>query len=160
MEKINNYKIILLNVLKNTNYKRLVICENINGQIYNILSEEGIKFTNYESLQDIDISFDDDNFLIISITDCIGLHEELYQNIGKLILTFPSNILISSRVLNENYLDSKLHKILMSLVFQARRQIQQNNIFFIFYIYNISSYKKSPDWLNSYNWANPELWDK
>ena len=125
MEKINNYKIILLNVLKNTNYKRLVICENINGQIYNILSEEGIKFTNYESLQDIDISFDDDNFLIISITDCIGLHEELYQNIGKLILTFPSNILISSRVLNENYLDSKLHKILMSLGFQARRQIQQ-----------------------------------
>ena len=48
----------------------------------------------------------------------------------------------------------------MSLGFQARRQIQQNNIFFVFYIYNISSYKKSPDWLNSDNWANPELWEK
>ena len=63
-------------------------------------------------------------------------------------------------MLNENYLDSKLHKTVMSLGFQARRQIQQNNIFFVFYIYNISSYKKSPDWLNSDNWANPELWEK
>ena len=160
MEKINNYKDILLDVLENINYKRLIICEKNNGYLYNILSEEGIKFTNYENIQDIDISFDDDNFLIISITDCIISHEELYQTIGKLILTFPNNILISSQVINENYLDSKLHKILMSLGFQARRQIQQNNIFFVFYIYNISSYKKSPDWLNSDNWANPELWEK
>ena len=73
---------------------------------------------------------------------------------------FLFSVLISNRVLNENYLDSKLHKTVMSLGFQARRQIQQNNIFFVFYIYNISSYKKSPDWLNSDNWANPELWEK
>ena len=160
MEKINNYKSILLDVLENTNYKRLILCENINGFIYNILTEKGIKFKNYENIQDIDISFDDDNFLIISIADCIMRHEDLYQTIGKLILTFPNNILISNKVLNENYLDSKLHKTVMSLGFQARRQIQQNNIFFVFYIYNISSYKKSPDWLNSDNWANPELWEK
>ena len=26
--------------------------------------------------------------------------------------------------------------------------------------YNINDYKKTPDWLNSDNWANPEMWDK
>ena len=49
MEKINNYKSILLDVLENTNYKRLILCENINGFIYNILTEKGIKFKNYDS---------------------------------------------------------------------------------------------------------------
>ncbi len=28
------------------------------------------------------------------------------------------------------------------------------------YIYDISQYKDEPDWLNSDNWANPELWEK
>jgi len=26
--------------------------------------------------------------------------------------------------------------------------------------YNISDYKKTPDWLNSDNWANPQMWGK
>lgn len=26
--------------------------------------------------------------------------------------------------------------------------------------YNINDYKKTPDWLNSDNWANPEMWEK
>jgi len=26
--------------------------------------------------------------------------------------------------------------------------------------YDIATYKKTPDWLNANNWANPELWDK
>ena len=26
--------------------------------------------------------------------------------------------------------------------------------------YNIKDYKKTPDWLNSDNWANPEMWEK
>ena len=160
MEKINNYKNILLDVLENANYKRLILCENTNGFVSSILHEEELKFKNFENIQDIESKLDDNSFLIISITDCILSHKELYQNIGKTILAFPNNILISSQVLNENYLDSKLHKILMSLGFQLRKQIQQNNIFFVFYIYNISSYKKSPDWLNSDNWANPELWEK
>lgn len=28
------------------------------------------------------------------------------------------------------------------------------------YKYDIASYKSTPDWLNSRNWANPELWNK
>lgn len=28
------------------------------------------------------------------------------------------------------------------------------------YKYDISTYKKTPEWLNASNWANPQLWDK
>lgn len=28
------------------------------------------------------------------------------------------------------------------------------------YKYDISTYKKTPEWLNAKNWANPQLWDK
>ena len=30
----------------------------------------------------------------------------------------------------------------------------------VIFIYDISKYKENPDWLNSDNWANPELWEK
>lgn len=30
----------------------------------------------------------------------------------------------------------------------------------VIFIYDISKYKETPDWLNSDNWANPELWEK
>ena len=28
------------------------------------------------------------------------------------------------------------------------------------YKYDIATYKKTPDWLNARDWANPEMWDK
>ena len=37
--------------------------------------------------------------------------------------------------------------------------IQANDKAVIF-IYDITKYKENPDWLNSDNWANPELWEK
>lgn len=37
---------------------------------------------------------------------------------------------------------------------------QQNRSSVSLYHYNIDSYKKTPDWFNSKNWANPELWNK
>jgi hypothetical protein len=48
----------------------------------------------------------------------------------------------------------------MSLGFKLSSQINHDDIFFLFYTYNIGNYKNSPDWLNSENWANPELWEK
>ncbi len=30
----------------------------------------------------------------------------------------------------------------------------------VIYHYNIDSYKKTPDWFNAKNWANPDLWNK
>ncbi len=28
------------------------------------------------------------------------------------------------------------------------------------YLFDIETYKRTPDWLNARNWANPEMWDK
>ena len=48
----------------------------------------------------------------------------------------------------------------MSLGFMMHSQISNDNLFYFFYVYNIGTYKKTPDWLNNENWANPELWEK
>ncbi|MFT4636303.1 MAG: hypothetical protein ACI854_001190 [Arenicella sp.] len=37
---------------------------------------------------------------------------------------------------------------------------QQGEIEYGLFKYNISDYKKTPDWLNSDNWANPQMWGK
>ena len=50
--------------------------------------------------------------------------------------------------------------MLMSLGFKMIFKLDENNLFYFFYTYSISSYKNIPDWLNSDNWANPELWEK
>ena len=34
------------------------------------------------------------------------------------------------------------------------------NASFALFKYSIGSYKRTPDWLNANNWANPELWGK
>jgi len=36
----------------------------------------------------------------------------------------------------------------------------QDGIEYGLFKYNISDYKKTPDWLNSDNWANPQMWGK
>lgn len=35
-----------------------------------------------------------------------------------------------------------------------------NEQLFALYKFNLADYKKTPDWLNSDNWANPEMWGK
>jgi len=37
---------------------------------------------------------------------------------------------------------------------------QENKADIGLFKYNINDYKKTPDWLNSDNWANPEMWGK
>jgi hypothetical protein len=35
-----------------------------------------------------------------------------------------------------------------------------NGIEYGLFTYHIDDYKKTPDWLNADNWANPEMWGK
>lgn len=37
---------------------------------------------------------------------------------------------------------------------------RQNDKTIDLYKYDIATYKKTPEWLNPSNWANPQLWDK
>jgi hypothetical protein len=36
----------------------------------------------------------------------------------------------------------------------------QDSVEYGLFKYNIDDYKKTPDWLNSNNWANPQMWGK
>jgi len=61
---------------------------------------------------------------------------------------------------NDNYKinTTNYNKLLISHGYKYQK-IDGNNIFEVF-IYDISEYKDNPDWLNSENWANPDLWEK
>ena len=49
-------------------------------------------------------------------------------------------------------------KLLISHGYKYQK-IDDNDVIEVF-IYDISEYKDNPDWLNSENWANPDLWEK
>jgi len=49
---------------------------------------------------------------------------------------------------------------LFSFALSKVSSYNQNGIEYGLFKYNISDYKKTPDWLNSDNWANPQMWGK
>lgn len=49
---------------------------------------------------------------------------------------------------------------LFALGLQRVSEYHQNGSRYALFKYNLSEYKKTPDWLNSDNWANPEMWGK
>ena len=80
--------------------------------------------------------------------------------IARLKLVSPENLFVMRLQNNNNKTKDDYYKLLISLGFKFHVYIQSNDIFYFFYKYDISSYKKIHDWLNSDNWANPELWSK
>ena len=85
---------------------------------------------------------------------------DIDKKLGQLILRLNKNIILINKLNFSEYLDNYVHKVLMSLGFKLYNQVNQENVYFFLYIYNINNYKNVPDWLNSENWANPELWEK
>lgn len=100
-----------------------------------------------------------ENLILISLKSEKN-DDSLYNSLGSLILNRNENILITNISVNSDYIESRLHKVLMSLGFKLYSKIKNHDYYFFFYTYNISTYKNKPDWLNSDNWANPELWEK
>jgi len=49
---------------------------------------------------------------------------------------------------------------LMALGFRIEKEYRKQKENWDLYYFNIEDYKKTPDWLNSKGWANPENWDK
>lgn len=49
---------------------------------------------------------------------------------------------------------------LFSFALSKVASYQQGDIEYGLFKYNISDYKKTPDWLNSDNWSNPQMWGK
>ena len=49
---------------------------------------------------------------------------------------------------------------LFGLGFNKYNQYEIDGAKFALYQHNIDSYKRTPDWFNPKNWANPQLWNK
>ena len=157
MDKLNN---IMQHICLENKNKDIVLYENSNSYIYESLKFLKITYQYLPQLEEL-VKLDSDNILLLlSIDENIINSDDLYRKIGSIILKYPDNFIIINKTNKADYLDNPLHKRLMSLGFKLSSQINHDDIFFLFYTYNIGSYKNSPDWLNSKNWANPELWEK
>ena len=64
-------------------------------------------------------------------------------------------IIINNNDFNAN--DTYYRKLLISYGYKYQKI---NDAKIKVFIYDISEYKDNPDWLNSENWANPDLWEK
>jgi hypothetical protein len=149
MVSLNN---ILLAIMEN--HTDIVLLLEKNGsEIKNFLKKYKIKFKNISLNNDII----DDGMLILSPTDSNII--ESYNKFGNLLINSQKRIIIIRKIDTEEYI-TDAHNIIMSLGFILAFKTNQNNLFYLVYVYNISNYKKTPDWLNNENWANPELWEK
>lgn len=152
-------KDIVLSICSNNEEKEIILYEHVSNYISTLLDSLGVK---YKTLHDIDKSIDieKDNILILSIDQITKDYNNIYKIIGSIILKHSNNIIVINKIKDLDYLDNQMHKLLMSLGFKLGSQTNHDNIFFLFYTYNIDNYKNKPDWLNNENWANPELWEK
>ena len=156
MNKLNN---IMQRICLESKSKNIVLYEKSGNYI-----RESLKFLNitYQYLSQLEelTKLDPDNILLFSINESMINHNDFYKKAGDIILKHPDNFIIINETNQVDFLDNLLYKSLISLGFKLSSQISHDDIFLLFYTYNIGNYKNSPDWLNSENWANPELWEK
>ena len=142
----------ICNIIKTDNLN-IALSEDNGNEIANILTRNKINY----NLIDIKDPKSDSNSLILSLED--DRLKKSYDHLGKLILKFQKNFIIIRKLHKEEYITTT-HNMIMSLGFNAIIKLKEDDLFYIIYAYNISNYKMTPDWLNSKNWANPELWEK
>ena len=101
----------------------------------------------------------------------VGIVVNLFENIGKQqgkqILSKLRDVLtkqycvclpVSHASTKESWQLNDLFSFALERV--ATYQAIDCEIEYGLFKYNINTYKKTPNWLNSDNWANPNLWDK
>ncbi len=149
MVSLNN---ILLTIMENHTGTVLLLEKN-GSEIKDFLKRYKINFKNISLNNDVT----DDGMLILSPTDSNII--ESYNKFGNLLINSQKRIIIIRKIDTKEYI-TDAHNTIMSLGFILAFKTNQNNLFYLVYVYNISNYKKTPDWLNNENWANPELWEK
>ena len=155
MEKLNN---IILHICSNNKNREIILYEHLSSYITESLNYLNITHKSLYNLKSL-TNLDSDNLLLLCIEENTLNHKEIYGEIGSIILKHPNHIILINKS-NHNYLENQIHKSLMSLGFKLISQNNHDDVIFLFYTYNISDYKNTPDWLNSDNWANPKLWEK
>ena len=150
----------ITNALNMHSYKNLLLYEdNKDKHIAEVFNNLNIV---YKTISNIDKTEDikKNSLLVISVDESLKKISDIDKKLGQLILRLNKNIILINKLNFSEYLDNYVHKVLMSLGFKLYGQVNQENVYFFLYIYNINNYKNVPDWLNSENWANPELWEK
>ena len=155
MEKLNN---IILHICSNNKNREIILYKHLSSYITESLNYLNITHKSLYNLKSL-TNLDSDNLLLLCIEENTLNHKEIYGEIGSIILKHPNHIILINKS-NHNYLENQIHKSLMSLGFKLISQNNHDDVIFLFYTYNISDYKNTPDWLNSDNWANPKLWEK
>jgi len=148
MTDLNN---ILISIIKE--HKDVNLFEDNGDEVSNILEKNKIKFNYIKFPSKVNRG----DMLILYIRDSSIINH--YDELGKLLLTFEKGVIIIRKISSQDYITDS-HNLIMSLGFMMHSQISNDNLFYFFYVYNIGTYKKTPDWLNNENWANPELWEK
>ena len=150
----------ITNALNMHSYKNLLLYEDNKdkyiAEVFNNLNIVYKTISNIDKTED----FKKNSLLVISVDESLKKISDIDKKLGQLILRLNKNIILINKLNFSEYLDNYVHKVLMSLGFKLYNQVNQENVYFFLYIYNINNYKNVPDWLNSENWANPELWEK
>ena len=157
MDKLNN---IIQRIYLESKSKDVVLYEQSSIHIHESLKFLNITCRYLSQLDELEKLKLNDILLLLSINEEMVDYDDFYRKVGGMILKYPNNFIIINETNKTDFLDSLLHKSLISLGFKLSPQINHDDIFLFFYTYNIGNYKNSPDWLNSENWANPELWEK
>lgn len=85
-----------------------------------------------------------------------GNKQNAEQIIGRLRDLCSPRIIIFANLSNSQWQDYDLY----GFGFNKYNQYKSDNTQFALYQHNIDSYKRTPDWFNPKNWANPEMWNK
>ena len=149
---VHNLKDIILDIVIDDDSHNL-LAEDNGDDISRILNEKELPYTLVD-YNDQDVQ---GNLLMLFLKDKTLIKS--YNHIGRLTQSFQEKFIIIRKLNTQDYI-TDTHNMLMSLGFKMIFKLNENNLFYFFYAYNISSYKNMPDWLNSDNWANPELWEK
>lgn len=138
-----------------------------------IKNKDDIRLINLTNNKDI---IEDLKLGNLSIVNKISkIHNQYFSGDCLVIIIIDSNMILDESIFKEIV---GLNNILMLTIYDddfIHNEIKCKDIMIAYgykyfgntsddkavvFIYDISKYKENPDWLNSDNWANPELWEK
>lgn len=140
-------------VNNNDDIEEIVICNLAKVEaLTDFINTEDIKVKKISSLNDIDLKKQNQLVLIVNGHEVFDKKiEPLVNQINRIIL-----YILKDEFFENNELE--ISKKFISLGYKFYGEISFRNI--AVFVYNISEYKDTPEWLNNENWANPELWEK
>ncbi len=142
------------NFNKSKEHKKLIVCNLVHkSDTKKIIDKEN--YEEIDNLSNIRNLFNQDNNILLLIIDSQTLFDENIKSLVNSISTIVLYIIIDPYY-DKNKLE--ISKKLISLGYKYHGVIKDKKI--AMFVYNISEYKDTPDWLNNKNWANPELWEK